>query len=581
MKMKHYLKAILVALIPLISHNSFAQLEGYVEMGKELKEKKRQNKMRKSEASFELLSMERNIEYMNTLCEKTDFKLHEYYYDDFVLRVDSMHTNLEGIKTKDKKWDTEEYEVSMAKFDERLAILKPQREKMIQKNAIYDKIAAKYDIYRHQRPDKEYEDRKRFELDQTAEGREFYEYYVNTLKVAEIHDLFQEYFAIETEFSALLKGRGLTQYDERVSGMKKDFYDEYDDWANSFLNNAQKTISKINSSGNPASSAFEFKHELAYQKYMVMALRDFDSERKTEAGEVIKSIEEAEKKLQEATLKANMISPDRVGKVLFTKVDVSRKDFESTEKITKWEIGNNLCYRFFFEKTPIEYAQELGEVSPISHNACNVFAHIYLDGEKIKTYRTVEFTGQWDLFKNAFTLRQEIELERIIADHIMNLNPGTHTIKIENVLGWDGYSKYSSVMSTGEIEFDFNESAKAKLKNNEDVCLNKSKMNNSALVSRFKKVIEEGKSTGDSYLNETDEIKFVRIIEADWRIQHKQYTGIITGRSIDVMIAGKDKDGNCFKQIVGMNEDYEGGGNYGNLKVKGTTARETISCLCF
>lgn len=537
------------------------------------KDAKHAKKVSKSDAVKEIRIVERNIAKIDNLLQKSDEYIVEKKFEEFSLRLDSIQDNIPDIKSKDPKWKpTEEYQASQQQFKSKKEQLQPLHDKYSRKQELKSKL------YEINELSFSYDCNKinhvlDYNLDAVNCARMFEAFYLDVFQKRKVRALLEEYkkLASEEEMTSTIK-----TVDYRYgSGFKG--------WENTIVSDASEFLVELNkidfnTNSNAWSRYYQYQGYLNYLKTQVDVVNQVNPS--DDKKELLEKLENKAKEMKAFLLKSNMINEENLGKVVFTSKDMTKSEFKAAEKATTWDMKGPLCYRYFFEKPPIEYDMELGEVGRYTNDKADIIAEIYLNDKKILEFEVMDFSNAENMYLTVQTLREDLSIQKQIGAELSKGSYGKYPLRIEHYLVREGKDKKSSLMAAGEITVIYNENTKNIFRGNAEICLEPKKMSNASLEQKFLSFANKMKNQGDTFFEQSDTFTKIRIIDSGWITDRTEYQKLIKGRSINAIVVGKDKDGNCIKQLVEYYEDYQSG-SYDNLQISGASKSEVIPCFCF
>lgn len=575
MRQNYTLSIFLFFIIGFCSTNlSYGQ--SYVDAAKEAMEAKRLKKMEKSPAKAEIQAIERNLNTLEKLNKWTDKDLIEEKYEEFGVRLDSVNTLLPLINSKDPKWKTNDYEDIKPTYKNKYSSLAEGHKKhlrfleiekkleSVESQLTTSKMKNMLEVYTAADIIKRGEMKKKLESPVAVR-----KYFMVDYNINEILALVEEMDALNPEWMKSYYRKDLRNF--FPEGVKALIATSFED-----MQNHASAVSEYDNLEELLSDYWLYIGYLADIKdVMVEIAPEYEAKGKG----IQETIDLSRKKMENLANGDLLMGEDRLGKIFFTKGAVERADFDKATPLKTWDFSEGLHFRYFMEKTAMEYDAEIGPNDAFSYAEAYPNMDVYI-GDKLI------FTAGLDTYgKNSYRMYRsfsdEYDLRRRVANELINLKYGTHTLTIKLSVSRKNTEKKSSVFAAGSIDFIYNDALLSKLKNNENICLPKAEMNNSALANEFLAVINKAKKDGNQYFESTDQFSLVRIISPSWAIIKNEYTGLIIKRNIAVLVAGKDEEGNCVKMTLGMSQDYTGGGNYGSTYVSSTGGRYEIPCLCF
>lgn len=577
MRHKYALKGLLFIFMALtVFEHTTAQSVTYEELARQALAAKRAKKINKSPAVTEILALERNLTELEELNTKPDKKLIEEDFDVYSRRIDSINAMLPMIASKDPKWKTNDYNEDKAIYETRRSQLEPQYKDFVRKKEIRAKIAIIMNDY--------FGGRSRCNFN-VLEPR--YVVGVNNFyELLECGKVTRQYFIEDYNIHktiALIK---------EIDILDPKWCSDYRDveWRAFYIDKLEGLVQANFTAMQTYASEIETKKDLEdrvadYWLYLIyltefneaMALISPDS--KVEIEKTTAAIEEAKDKIQQSINFDISMSPDRMGKIFFTKGDVERGDFDKTTPITTWDFSGPLYFRYFMKKTAMEFDQEIAEAAPWSYESASCVIDFYFAGTLIRSYSLLEYGKNSYLLFRSF--RESVDLRKEIALKLGDLKYGKHEIKIELYVERDGMEKRSSLVAEGKIDLVYSSSVEAIMKADEEICVPKANMNNSALTSQAMSLIKDKEDESGNFFRPSDTYSIVRITSKEWEVYKNRYSGLPTTRYLDLVVAGKDKDGNCIKMTLTIAQDYAGVGNYSSSYLYSYSEREIISCLCF
>ncbi|HHG83213.1 MAG TPA: hypothetical protein ENJ82_00560, partial [Bacteroidetes bacterium] len=408
---------------------------------KKLKEEQRAKKVEKSKASTDIKALESAISELKRLNGNSDKDLAGKNYESYAQNQKAATEHLANIKKKDPKWKIATYETSLQTFSRRLTKIGPLHKLEGKKEELRTFIKKKDRISAFSNCDSQLEKVKEADASTVDCGQKFYNYYVERVEADVLHKKMVELKKIDPKYMESVN-----------SYMRRDYLEGYTSWlegilaqANDFSNNTLKKTDfhKLTS---------QTKLVISYLKWKVKTVEKLAPEMATACTKTNLNLKKARAHVHEFRLKESMISPENIGKIIFTKTDVGRKEFASVQKLTSWNLAKPLNYRFFMNQTPQEFHAEVNTDGRMSPEKAVIVEKIYLDGDLfMNDYSIKTFYDSQDLYLNAMTMRniEEDALYRNLVMKISKMGYGTYQLKIEMYMREKDGSKLSSRMATG------------------------------------------------------------------------------------------------------------------------------------
>jgi hypothetical protein len=285
-----------------------------------------------------------------------------------------------------------------------------------------------------------------------------------------------------------------------------------------------------------------------------------------------------------------------LNKIVFASDYESLKKKSENETNFKNEFEFNpdikIFYRAYFDNSIYNYIRPLakGDGAKEIKNYAIAFNYYIDDVLSNQNQKNVYNSFEEDEIKNFTTFRGAFKnnekevycgeelFEKFLDANTDLLSTGKHKIKIEiyPVLmdNSDEVVSKFNVIAVGE--FYLNAKNFVLDPNDEKLCLGKNLMNDTALIKK----IATAYSSGDGYKTTTNDI---RILSSSWKTERNQYSGIIEGRSILILVGYKDtKNKICSKRYYTVYQDYIGSKFTDTIKFKWNEAvfPEQINCKC-
>ena len=192
----------------------------------------------------------------------------------------------------------------------------------------------------------------------------------------------------------------------------------------------------------------------------------------------------------------------------------------------------------------------------------------------LRNYRRQGDTKSWITWQYFICARGE-NAEFNQADFINRMNSlpdGEHIIKFK--LWGGGIAGRSSISPIATAELKINKLPGKKMSLGRNWATYKSGMSNPALEKQMVEVMKE-KASREGWKETFSKAK---IIDKDWYTIRNEYTGIITGRSINAIVYAKWPDGHCTIQEFNFLQDWNGSAWSKVLQFNGIGDQTTIDC---
>ena len=192
----------------------------------------------------------------------------------------------------------------------------------------------------------------------------------------------------------------------------------------------------------------------------------------------------------------------------------------------------------------------------------------------LKNYRRQGDSKSWITWQYFICARGE-DAEFNQADFIARMNAlsdGEHTIKFK--LWGGGIAGRSSISPIATAELKINKLPGKKMSLGRGWSMFKAGMTNPALEKQMVEVMKE-KASNDGW---KETFSKARIIDKDWYTVRNEYTGIITGRTINAVVYAKWPDGHCTAQEFNFYQEWNGSAWSKVLQFNGVGNQTVIDC---
>ncbi|MFI5204808.1 MAG: hypothetical protein ACHQF2_09960 [Flavobacteriales bacterium] len=575
---KYFLFALLVFLgVPAISQ---------IPLNIPSKDERYAKKIEKSAARDEIKQVEASIKQLDVnisrRSELLTFANDEEAFKEFDGPYTKIKNGIPAITAKDPKWKVEEYNAKLEGFTKQYNDIRAEYAKTLRANQIVDTL-----YYRDRKTDYE-RDHLEFGSDYMCSGLDdaydhyyslkcpcadlYYKYYVHTLNIGDTRKILQELFTIKP--NCLTKG---FNYD-KTSSIKR-FKEAYLDGFAAFKQDEIKEVEKFIEKAEKLEPGSEFHLIGVLQMYKrkMEALVSIDPT-ETNFPATIKKIDESVARLRANQQKVNMVTPERAGKIIFTATDAKREEFEAAAKITTWEFGTRLNFRWFLDKSPAEYHTSLNSTeSSIWAFRDAMDKHIvYVNGEKFYEGWFQSYDDIQKEYNSALTLRGSYDPSKgfghdLVIKMLQDLAAGSYDIKIEVYIGNDNKEFTEKPVVTGECKLNITAAGISKLLSSDNFCAPQAGMVDAGLSAQMIALVKE---------QGWKEIpKKAIIMSKSWNIEKNKYTGVTVSRWVEASILS-DREGQCIRQVVVFEQLHIGGTSFGALKFGGVGDQDDISCKC-
>ncbi|HYG53508.1 MAG TPA: hypothetical protein VD905_21620 [Flavobacteriales bacterium] len=560
------------------------------------KDERHAKKIEKSPAKDDILLVEKAIANANASLEKypdvnyfaTSTERHALLTDP----CEKIKNGIVSIKSKDPKWDLEEYETSLKLYEQKLVEIAPKFEDTKKASALVDSVLVRYKNVQAMWQGLKFGDIKCDDLltnvalyysDRCPCADKFHNFYVKTVDIKRTQNEIKEIGRINPELL------GLDNYQKsNILDWKKKYVDEFSAFKKQYIDETDKFIAELKA--NSKDREYQATGVLKFQRKKLETLKEIDPADQNLINE-IKKIDDCIAYLREAQLKNNMVTPERAQKIIFLTADVDKDKFETDAvKATSWNIENPLYFRWFMDKPDMATYCALEGAPEVQdpHEYTGDKHIIYINGTKFFEGIFMSHDGGSKIFYNSLTAREEYDSKNDFARDLITemgkkLKAGTYEMKVEIYLAYrksksDRLTNFAAQpTATGQINVVITPAALAKLKKEIDNCAPPAGMVDANLSAQMISAFKQ-RSADDGGWEETP--KRAVIIDKNWTINQNKRTGITTSRSIEAWVFSVRKDGTCKRQNFIFEQKHISNGNFGALVLSGIGDPYDMSCEC-
>ncbi len=245
------------------------------------------------------------------------------------------------------------------------------------------------------------------------------------------------------------------------------------------------------------------------------------------------------------------------GKIVFSKSIIDAATGESLVSTASFDVGEMVYCHVYLPKAIGKYKESYGTHQPCSYWSAVVYIddierpHYSVNNESFKNEEESTTTNFGFILCDGKT-KSESDYgsdSKAFKKAINDLKPGPHKIRVEIWI--------DDKRAKGEFTLNKTENAKLKL----GVSFNdvKAKMTDVPLEDKIMKFLKEEQQSGSGFYSTTTYLK-LKIIIPEWEIRNHPSSGVIIGRSLDIALVYKTKNGDCEIGQFCVFQSYNGKG---------------------
>jgi hypothetical protein len=243
---------------------------------------------------------------------------------------------------------------------------------------------------------------------------------------------------------------------------------------------------------------------------------------------------------------------------------------ESTFK-TKFNAGEHIFARYYLDESLKNLVyKETGKIVDGLSYYCDVYIDSVLQDVKLDyTNIGYDYTGKTTMQIKVHVPKTEISFgcsDQWVEMVNKSMSPGEHTVRVD--LRVEGCK---TVAATGSFIYV---KGTEKVKYGWSLASYPQGMQDATLEADILKCIQS-KGTNSGW---KEKFSKVRISSTDWDMVYNEYTGVITGRTLDAYCQATWPDGHCTVQLFSFHQQYNGTGYSKTFTFYGTGTQEPADC---